>query len=157
MIGDIQKLLDKGLAYPAGGNVYFDVCAFPSYYALFGNEPPQEDAIARVAFDSHKRHARDFALWFTKSKFKDQAMQWDSPWGKGYMGWHIECSAMAREFLGEPDRYPLWGCRSHSHSPHERTRPSARYQRDSMGQFLAPWGISRYGKGKKCLNLWGIF
>lgn len=100
MIEDIEKLLDKGLAYHAGGNVYFEVSKFPSYYALSGQEPLGE-AHHRVSVDSHKRDARDFALWFTDSKFKDQAMQWDSPWGKGYMGWHIECSAMARELLGE--------------------------------------------------------
>ena len=99
MIEMISILLEKGYAYQAGGNVYFDVSKFPDYGKMarldFRNRQ------TRVGLDSGKRNPQDFALWFTRSKFEKQAMVWESPWGVGYPGWHIECSAMSRVHLGD--------------------------------------------------------
>ncbi|MFC1723270.1 DALR domain-containing protein, partial [Nanoarchaeota archaeon] len=83
------------------GNVYFDTSKFESYYDLCGHVPSDEDTQARVDEDSAKKNKQDFVLWFTKSKFGNQDMQWDSPWGRGFPGWHIECSAMSIKYLGE--------------------------------------------------------
>ena len=85
----ISKLMDTGYAYFAGGNVYFDT----SNLAVGVREGVEED--------SNKRNKNDFVLWFTKSKFEDQALKWDSPWGVGYPGWHIECSGISMKHLGE--------------------------------------------------------
>lgn len=99
----IEKMLDEGYAYISNGNVYFDVNKIPNYYDLSGKCP--DDLIVGVRdtvnYDSNKRNQADFGLWFTLSKFQDQAMKWDSPWGVGYPGWHIECSGIAAKFLGD--------------------------------------------------------
>lgn len=99
----IEKLLEKGYAYQAEGNVYFDVSKFPNYYELSGKKP--EDLLVGVREDVEedkaKRNPADFGLWFTVSKFENQVMQWDSPWGRGYPGWHIECSGISYQYLGE--------------------------------------------------------
>ena len=100
MIALIQKLERRGLTYQAGGNVYFDTSAFPDYGKLALLDR-QETSVARTSYDNNKRNLRDFVLWFTRSKFDGQAMVWDSPWGRGYPGWHIECSAMSMKYLGE--------------------------------------------------------
>ncbi len=96
-IAMIRKLESKGFAYVSGGNVYFDTAQLKKYGKLGGIVDSGE---ARVDEDKNKRNPHDFVLWFTKSKFQDQDMKWDSPWGKGYPGWHIECSAMASKYLG---------------------------------------------------------
>ncbi len=101
MINLIQRLLDCQLAYRKGGNVYFDTARFPQYGAMAHLNLQMQQAGARVAIDSNKRSEHDFVLWFTKSKFEKQAMRWKSPWGMGYPGWHIECSAMSMRWLGE--------------------------------------------------------
>jgi cysteinyl-tRNA synthetase len=101
MIELIQVLQRKGFAYESGGNVYFDISAFGSYGELANINVAEQLAGARVETDERKRSPLDFALWFTDSKFKGQELQWDSPWGKGYPGWHIECSAMALKHVGE--------------------------------------------------------
>lgn len=101
MIELIKKLELKGLTYLSGGNVYFDVSKFPEYGKLALLDLEKLKAGARIEIDSNKRHPADFVLWFTKSKFESQELQWDSPWGRGYPGWHIECSAMAIKYLGE--------------------------------------------------------
>lgn len=101
MIELIQRLEKKGVAYRAGGNVYFDTSKFPSYAELARLKLDEMKAGTRVEVDEGKRNPSDFALWFTKSKFENQELQWDSPWGRGYPGWHIECSAMAMHHLGE--------------------------------------------------------
>jgi len=100
MIELIQRIEAAGYTYQAGGNVYFDTEKFPDYgeLALLQRQDEQE---TRVGEDPNKRHPRDFVLWFTQSKFEHQAMLWDSPWGRGYPGWHIECSAMSTHYLGE--------------------------------------------------------
>jgi len=101
MIALIARLEAGGFTYAAGGNLYFDVSKFPDYGRLALLRLDDLKAGARVEVDPNKRHPADFALWFTKSKFEGQAMVWDSPWGRGYPGWHIECSAMSMKYLGE--------------------------------------------------------
>jgi len=97
----IRTLEERGVAYTAGGNVYFDVRAFPGYGAMAHLDLDRGEGHARVEADREKRDRHDFVLWFSRSKFPNQIMQWDSPWGRGFPGWHIECSAMATEYLGE--------------------------------------------------------
>ncbi len=99
----VQTLMDKDYAYLAGGNVYFDTSKLEKYY-VFNDHKEEDLAIGvreGVEEDSNKRNKNDFVLWFTKSKFEDQALKWDSPWGVGYPGWHIECSAISMKHLGE--------------------------------------------------------
>ena len=98
IIALVQKLLDKGFAYPVDGDVYFSVEKFPSYGRLSGRDLEEMRAGARVEVDERKNNPLDFALW--KSS-KPGEPQWDSPWGKGRPGWHIECSAMSQRYLGE--------------------------------------------------------
>ncbi len=99
----ISALMEKGYAYFAGGNVYFDTSKLEKYYVF--NDFEEDDLVvgARegVEADVNKRNKNDFVLWFTKSKFEDQALKWDSPWGEGYPGWHIECSGISIKHLGE--------------------------------------------------------
>lgn len=99
----VEVLLDKGYAYISGGNVYFDISKFPKYYELSGREDNDMIVAARsdISLDDNKKNPYDFVLWFTKSKFDDQEQKWDSPWGVGYPGWHIECSTLASIYLGE--------------------------------------------------------
>ncbi|MDD6677987.1 MAG: cysteine--tRNA ligase [Firmicutes bacterium] len=99
----VSGLLEKGFAYEAGGNVYFDTSKLEKYYVF--NDHDEEDLAVGVREgveeDTNKRNKNDFVLWFTKSKFEDQALKWDSPWGVGYPGWHIECSGISMKYLGE--------------------------------------------------------
>ena len=99
----ITKLLDTGYAYLAGGNVYFDTSRLDKYYVFndFNEEDLAVGVREGVEEDENKRNKNDFVLWFTKSKFEDQALKWDSPWGTGYPGWHIECSGISMKHLGE--------------------------------------------------------
>ncbi len=98
----VSKLIEKGSAYLAGGNVYFDTSTLDKYYIF--NEHDEEDLAVGVRDgveeDTNKRNKNDFVLWFTKSKFEDQALKWDSPWGVGYPGWHIECSGISLKHFG---------------------------------------------------------
>jgi cysteinyl-tRNA synthetase len=99
----VSTLMDKGYAYFAGGNVYFDTSKLDNYY-VFGNMNADDLEVGvreDVEHDDNKRNKTDFVLWFTKSKFEDQALKWDSPWGVGYPGWHIECSSISIKHLGE--------------------------------------------------------
>ena len=99
----IQKLLDTGYAYSAGGNIYFDTSKLKNYYRLTNQE--SDDLIGgvrdTVEIDGNKRNKADFVLWFTKSKFDSQDLKWESPFGIGYPGWHIECSSISMKYLGE--------------------------------------------------------
>ena len=99
----ISTLIDKGYAYLAGGNVYFDTAKLDQYYVF--NDHNEDDLAVGVREgveeDTNKRNKNDFVLWFTKSKFEDQALKWDSPWGVGYPGWHIECSGISMKYNGE--------------------------------------------------------
>ncbi len=99
----IEVLLEKGYAYVSGENVYFDTSKLKEYYVL-SNQSEDDLMVAvrdDVDEDTNKRNKNDFVLWFTKSKFEDQALKWDSPWGVGYPGWHIECSCISMKHLGE--------------------------------------------------------
>ncbi|MCR4759146.1 MAG: cysteine--tRNA ligase [Oscillospiraceae bacterium] len=102
-IGAVQKLLDKGYAYEAGGNVYFDTSKLEQYYRFhdFKEEDLEVGVREGVEGDANKRNKADFVLWFTKSKFDDQELKWESPWGLGYPGWHIECSCISMKYAGE--------------------------------------------------------
>ena len=99
----VQGLLDKGYAYVAGGNVYFDTSKLDEYYKFndFNEEDLEVGVREGVEGDENKKNKADFVLWFTKSKFDDQELKWDSPWGIGYPGWHIECSGISMKYLGE--------------------------------------------------------
>ena len=99
----ISSLMEKGYAYEAGGNIYFDTSKLEQYYVFhgFSEEDLEEGVREGVGVDTNKRNKADFVLWFTKSKFEDQELKWDSPWGVGYPGWHIECSCIAMKNLGE--------------------------------------------------------
>ncbi|MFA6082332.1 MAG: cysteine--tRNA ligase [Patescibacteria group bacterium] len=101
MISLIHLLEKKELTYTADGNVYFDTSKFDHYGLLSGSKVATEQTESRVEIDPNKKHPADFVLWFTRYKYLDHAMMWDSPWGKGFPGWHIECSAMATKYLGE--------------------------------------------------------
>ncbi|MCR5688203.1 MAG: cysteine--tRNA ligase [Lachnospiraceae bacterium] len=99
----IEVLLEKGYAYKAGPNVYFDTSKLDDYF-VFGSQDEKELMVGvrdDVTEDANKRNKNDFVLWFTQSKFEDQALKWDSPWGVGYPGWHIECSCISMKHLGE--------------------------------------------------------
>ena len=102
-INMVQGLIEKGYAYVAGGNVYFDTSKLDEYY-VFNKHDSEELMVGvreGVEEDTNKRNKNDFVLWFTKSKFEEQALKWDSPWGVGYPGWHIECSAISLKHLGD--------------------------------------------------------
>ena len=99
----IERLLEKGYAYEAGGNVYFDTSKLTEYY-VFNKHDSEDLAVGvreGVEEDGNKRNKCDFVLWFTKSKFEDQELKWESPWGLGYPGWHIECTGISLKHLGE--------------------------------------------------------
>jgi cysteinyl-tRNA synthetase len=95
----VQDLLQKGCAYEANGSVYFDITNWQEYGKLSGRKFDEQQAGARIDVNPEKRHPADFALW--KKAEPEHVMQWDSPWGPGYPGWHIECSAMSMKYLGE--------------------------------------------------------
>ena len=102
-IATIEKLIETGFAYEAGGNIYFDTSKLKDYY-VFSNQNEKELLVGvrdDVEEDENKRNKSDFVLWFTKSKFDDQELKWESPWGIGYPGWHIECSCISMKHLGE--------------------------------------------------------
>ncbi len=97
----IKKLEKNGLTYFKEGNVYFDTTKFPDYGKMANLKLDELKAGARICIDDNKKNPRDFVVWFTNSKFKQHTMLWGSPWGKGYPGWHIECSAMSMKYLGD--------------------------------------------------------
>ena len=99
----ISKLLNDGYAYESNGNIYFDTAKFPNYYELSGRNAEDLIVASRddVEEDVHKKNPADFVLWFTNSKFGNQELQWDSPFGRGFPGWHIECSGISIKYLGE--------------------------------------------------------
>ena len=99
MIAFVQGLLEKGYAYEISDGIYFDIGKFPGYGKLSGQTVDEKEAGARIEENSEKRHPADFALW--KKADKNHIMQWESPWGMGFPGWHIECSAMSKKYLGE--------------------------------------------------------
>ena len=99
----IKELMNKGYAYLANGNIYFDTTKLDDYYKLTNHNEAELISGVRdtVEEDENKKNKTDFVLWFTKSKFEDQELKWESPWGLGYPGWHIECSCISLKYLGE--------------------------------------------------------
>lgn len=136
MIELIKRIEKNGYTYMAGGNVYFDISKSSNYGNLAMLDQQELKAGARVSVDKNKRNPGDFVLWFTRSKFEHQAMLWDSPWGKGYPGWHIECSAMSMKYLGE--QFDIH-CGGIDHIPVHHTNEMAQ---------------SEAATGKKWVNYW---
>ncbi|MFA7019030.1 MAG: cysteine--tRNA ligase [Sphaerochaetaceae bacterium] len=136
MIDLIKRLEAKGHTYRAGGNVYFSIDTFPRYGALARLNLEELQSGARIDIDLNKKNPKDFVLWFTQSKFENQVMVWDSPWGKGYPGWHIECSAMSMKYLG--DTFDIH-CGGIDHVPVHHTNEIAQ---------------SEAATGKKWVNYW---
>ncbi len=101
MIDFIKKLEEKGYTYVSNGNVYFEIDKFEDYTKLANLSIDELEAGSRIEIDPNKKNPLDFVLWFTNSKFSNQIMQWESPWGKGFPGWHLECSAMSVKYIGE--------------------------------------------------------
>lgn len=99
----ITKLLEKGFAYSSNGNIYFDITKLEDYYQLTNHKIDEMVVGVRegVEEDTGKKNQGDFVLWFTKSKFQDQELKWNSPFGVGYPGWHIECTGISLKLLGE--------------------------------------------------------
>ena len=132
MIELSQRLETNGMTYQAGGNVYFDVSKLRDYGKLAKLDLEKLQAGARIEVDPNKLNPHDFVLWFTKSKFENQELQWDSPWGHGYPGWHIECSAMSIKYLGE--QFDIH-CGGIDHIPVHHTNEIAQ----SEGATGKPW------------------
>ena len=101
MINLIKKLEDRGYTYIANGNVYFSIDKFDDYYKLANLNMEELQAGSRIKVDQFKKNPFDFVLWFVNSKYDNHILQWESPWGTGFPGWHVECSAMAIKYLGE--------------------------------------------------------
>ncbi len=101
MINLVKLLETRGYTYSSAGNIYFDSAQFPEYGRMALLERQNLQHGSRVEIDTNKKNPLDFVLWFTKGKFANQTMLWDSPWGRGYPGWHLECSAMSSQYLGE--------------------------------------------------------
>lgn len=136
MIALIKRLEERGFAYKANGNIYFDVSKLKDYGKLARLDLESLQAGARIEVDAAKKNPLDFALWFTKSKFENQELQWDSPWGSGYPGWHIECSAMAMEYLGESFDIHCGGI---DHIPVHHTNEIAQSEAATGKQFARIW------------------
>jgi len=148
MIGLIQRIEAGGYTYFAGGNLYFDVSKFPSYGDLALLNLEDLRAGARVEIDANKRNPSDFVLWFTKGKFENQALVWDSPWGRGYPGWHIECSAMSMKYLGERVDIHAGGI---DHVPIHHTNEIAQSESATGHRWVNYWLHGEFlvfGKGK---------
>ena len=125
MIGYIRQLEEIGAAYRVDGNVYFSVAQFPGYGTMAGRDQPTADQErSRVQGDARKRDQRDFVLWFSRSKYPHQTLQWQSPWGKGYPSWHVQCFTLASHYLG--DRVDVhFGNPHHMHPHHSNERAVA--------------------------------
>jgi cysteinyl-tRNA synthetase len=136
MIELIRRIEAKGFTYIAGGNVYFDIGTFPDYGKLALLDMQDLRAGARIAVDEGKKNPADFVLWFTRSKFEHQAMLWDSPWGRGYPGWHIECSAMSMKYLGE--HFDIH-CGGADHPPVHHTNEIAQSEAATGARWVNYW------------------
>ncbi len=144
----IKQLEKKGFTYTAGGNVYFDSSKFKDYGKLARLDLNAEGK-ARVEKDKNKKNPHDFVLWFTKSKFDKQAMKWDSPFGIGYPGWHIECSAMASKYLGK--QFDIH-CGGIDHIPVHHTNEIAQSEAAFGKKWVKTWMHNEFlvlPKGKK--------
>ena len=142
MIRMVQLIIERGHAYERGGNVYFDVSSFPAYPDFARLDLTGQESTSRVEDDPNKRNKSDFVLWFSNSKYPNQIMMWPSPWGVGFPGWHIECSAMASKYLG--NQFDIH-CGGIDHVPVHHTNEIAQSESllpASMGKILAAWRIS---------------
>jgi len=156
MIALIQRIEANGYTYQAGGNLYFDVTRFPTYGELALLNLEDLKAGARIEVDPNKRNPADFALWFTKSKFENQAMVWDSPWGRGYPGWHIECSAMSMKYLGEQFDIHAGGI---DHIPIHHTNEIAQSEAATRKKWVNYWVHNEFivmDKGKMSKSAGGF-
>ncbi|MFX1537908.1 MAG: cysteine--tRNA ligase [Promethearchaeota archaeon] len=134
MIAMIKTLLEKGYAYETERGVYFDTSKFPDYGRMAQINEIEQLPGARIAIDPFKRNSKDFALWIKADP--SHLLQWDSPWGKGYCGWHIECSAMAIKYLGETIDIHAGGMEHMMlHHPNERAQSEAVTEK----QFARYW------------------
>jgi len=160
MIELVKKLYELGYAYETEQAVYFDVTKFPNYTKLAGQSLEEKITAARdeVKEDPNKRNAADFALWFKAvGRFENHIMQWDSPWGKGFPGWHIECSAMAMHYLGETIDIHTGGI---DHIPVHHTNEIAQSEAATGKPFVRYWLHAEFlvvGSGEKMAKSEGEF
>lgn len=136
MIALIERLEKRGLTYQAGGNIYLDTSKLADYGKLAKLDIENLKTRARVDVDANKRNPLDFVLWFTKSKFENQELQWESPWGRGYPGWHIECSAMSMKYLG--DTFDIH-CGGIDHIPVHHTNEIAQSEGATGAEWVHHW------------------
>lgn len=141
MINLVKRIEEQGYAYQTGGNVYFDVTKFSNYGKLAKLDIEKLKAGARIDVDPNKRSPHDFVLWFTQSKFENQELQWDSPWGRGYPGWHIECSAMSMKYLG--DQFDIH-CGGIDHIPVHHTNEIAQSEAATGKPWVKIWMHSEF-------------
>lgn len=136
MINLIEILEKNGFTYIAGGNVYFRTSKFPKYGKMAKLNLTESARQSRVEDDPYKKSPFDFVLWFTRHKYKSHEMQWDSPWGRGFPGWHIECSAMAMKYLGKTIDIHTGGI---DHIPVHHTNEIAQSEAATGKQFARYW------------------
>ncbi len=154
VIDVVQRLVDRGLAYPAEGDVYYAVGSFSGYGQLSGQSTDDLKAGARIEIGEHKRSPLDFALW---KGAKPGEPQWPSPWGPGRPGWHIECSAMAYRYLGET--FELHGGGSDLIFPHHENEIAQSEGAFGAGQFARHWlhsGMVNFGGEKMSKSLGNV-
>ena len=132
----VKTLIEKGFAYEVNGSVYFDVAKFPDYGKLSGRNVEEMLAGARVEVSPEKRNPADFAVW--KKAEPNHIMQWPSPWGMGYPGWHLECSAMSTKYLGQTLRHPRRRHGEQVPPPRVRDRPVRGGPRRAVRPLLGP-------------------
>ena len=141
MIDLIKIIEEKGFAYFSNGNVYFDVSKFKEYGKLALLDVSKLKLGESAAIDPNKRNPLDFVLWFTKSKFENHELLWESPWGMGYPGWHIECSAMAMKYLGEKIDIHCGGV---DHIPVHHTNEIAQAESATGSKWVNYWMHSEF-------------
>ena len=157
MIDMIRKIESNGYTYVAGGNVYFDTSKLSDYGKLARLKLDEDNTRSRVESDPYKRNPFDFVLWFTRYKYDSHAMQWDSPWGRGFPGWHIECSAMSSKYLGERFDIHTGGI---DHIPIHHTNEIAQSEAAFGHEWVNYWLHSEFlviGEGEKMSKSLGNF
>jgi len=157
MIDMIRKIESNGYTYVAGGNVYFDTSKLSDYGKLARLKLDEDKMRSRVESDPYKRNPFDFVLWFTRYKYDNHAMQWDSPWGRGFPGWHIECSAMSSKYLGERFDIHTGGI---DHIPIHHTNEIAQSEAAFGHEWVNYWLHSEFlviGEGEKMSKSLGNF
>ena len=150
MIKMIETLIEKGHAYEKNGNVFYDVTSFKDYGKLSGNTLDNLKVGARLEEHPDKKHPWDFALWLKAPA--NHILQWDSPWSRGYPGWHIECSAMSIGISRRYARYPHRRRRPYFPPSRSRNRPIRRRHRQKILKFLDPQPLSA-GRRRKNVQI----